>query len=98
MFNFLPWMANTLHLHTCNIKKKWFKIYALNLSIKITALVEIHVYNVSMKIKSCSKNTNDFRDWLYPTSSHDMAEISLKRRKSSKQPTNEPIYGDSFVI
>ena len=28
-----------------------------------------------------------FRDWLSPASSHDMAEILLKRRKSSIQPT-----------
>ena len=30
----------------------------------------------------------DFRDLLSPASSRDMAEKSLKRRKSSKQPTN----------
>ena len=30
----------------------------------------------------------DFRDWLSPASSRDTTEIPLKRRKSSKQPTN----------
>ena len=33
----------------------------------------------------------DFRD-LFLLPSHDMAERSLKRRKSSKQPTNNAIY------
>ena len=31
----------------------------------------------------------DFRDCLSPHPSRDMAEISLKRRRSSKQPTNQ---------
>ena len=32
----------------------------------------------------------NFRDWLSPElPSHDMAEIPLKRRKSSIQPTNQ---------
>ena len=31
----------------------------------------------------------DFVDWLSPVSICDMAEIRLKRRKSSKQPTNQ---------
>ena len=40
----------------------------------------------------------DFRDWLSPASGRDMAEITLKRRKSSKQPTNQPRYRAYYHI
>ena len=35
----------------------------------------------------CRSRRYDFKDWLSPAPSRDMAERSLKRRKSSKQPT-----------
>ena len=58
------------------------------MSIDVLA-VKLFAYGVGGSGFDSRSRRFDFRDWLSTASGRDMYEISLKRRKSSKQPTNQ---------
>ena len=91
----------SLTLTTCGTKhlKRILNVYYLVEYVNVANGVAIDVANdVPEKLFACEargpgfdsrSRYYGFRDWLSPAPSRDMAGRSQKRRKSSKQPTNQ---------
>ena len=69
-------MGNIFYAFTVAIHQVWSKSDSV-------------IWGLEGNMLNKSARHYNFRDWLSSASSRDMAERSLKRRKSSKQPTTQ---------